>query len=63
MPTPTANYKRNTCLWSLCVLVMTLFMTLLPAKVEAQFNLLFTSDTEIPNSLVNCIIEDKDGMI
>ena len=63
MPTPTANYKRNTCLWSLCVLVMTLFMTLFPAKVEAQFNLLFTSDTEIPNSLVNCIIEDKDGMI
>lgn len=30
---------------------------------QAQFNMLFTSDHELPNSLVNKIIVDNDGMV
>ena len=44
----------------LSILIL-LFCIVLPAR--AQFNMLFTSDYDLPNSLVNCIAEDKDGMV
>lgn len=30
---------------------------------KAQVNMLFTSDNDLPNSLINKIVEDKDGMV
>ncbi len=51
------------CITYFLVLAVTMLVSLLPERAAAQFNLLFTSDSDIPNSLVNCIIEDKDGMI
>lgn len=30
---------------------------------QAQVNMLFTSDNDLPNSLINKIVEDKDGMV
>lgn len=36
---------------------------LMPLNLWAQFNMLFTSDHELPNTLVNKIVEDRDGII
>lgn len=40
-----------------------LILFLLPECMMAQFNMLFTSDHELPNTLVNKIVEDRDGII
>lgn len=44
------------------VLLMSLLLTLTTA-ITAQFNKLFTSDNGLPNSLVNDITQDTDGML
>jgi len=33
------------------------------ASAQAQVNMLFTSDSDLPNSLINKIVEDRDGMV
>lgn len=43
--------------------VIALLFSFLSDTIQAQNNLIFTSDWDIPNSLVNKIVEDKDGMI
>ena len=60
---PFTHITWNACITSFLALAVTMFLSLFPERAAAQFNLLFTSDSDIPNSLVNCIIEDKDGMI
>lgn len=40
-----------------------LLIMLLPQVSLAQFNMLFTSDYELPNSLVNKVAEDSNGML
>lgn len=43
--------------------ILTTFFLALSLCANAQFNMLFTSDSELPNSLVNKVEEDKNGMI
>ena len=43
--------------------ILTTSFLALTLAANAQFNMLFTSDSDLPNSLVNKIEEDKHGMI
>ena len=43
--------------------ILTTSFLALSLCANAQFNMLFTSDSELPNSLVNKVEEDKNGMI
>ena len=43
--------------------ILTTSFLALSLYANAQFNMLFTSDSDLPNSLVNKVEEDKNGMI
>ena len=43
--------------------ILTTSLLALSIYANAQFNMLFTSDSDLPNSLVNKVEEDKHGMI
>lgn len=43
--------------------ILTTSFLALSLCANAQFNMLFTSDSDLPNSLVNKVEEDKNGMI
>jgi signal transduction histidine kinase/ligand-binding sensor domain-containing protein/DNA-binding response OmpR family regulator len=43
--------------------ILTTSLLALSLCANAQFNMLFTSDSDLPNSLVNKVEEDKNGMI
>ena len=45
------------------IVLSLLLLCVLTGEMRAQFNMLFTSDNDLPNTLINKIAEDSNGMI
>ncbi|MDO4496225.1 MAG: two-component regulator propeller domain-containing protein [Bacteroidales bacterium] len=44
-------------------ILFSILLLLVSVMAEAQVNMLFTSDSDLPNSLINKIVEDKEGIV